>query len=139
MDLLQDRTEILIVDEDVNVVETIRTCFPLYRYHCVTATKAGVALEHLKQFRFSVVVCSADLPDFDGIELLRRCRSRNPHTAFIMLTESTDSRQALEAMKLGAHACVPKPFSPSELLACVEQVIDTLRSKVINDISRALI
>ena len=139
MDVFQDRTEILIVDEDVNVVETIRTVFPTSRFECVTATKAGVALEYLKQFRFSVVVCSADLPDFDGIELLRRGRSRYPQTAFIMLTERTDSRQALEAMKLGAHACVPKPFGPSELLACVEQIIETQRSKVVEAISRALV
>ena len=139
MDLFPDRTEILIVDDDVNVVETIRTAFPQSRYLCVTATKAGVALEQLKQFRFSVVVCSADLPGIDGIEILRRCRSRSPHTAFIILTDATDSRQALEAMRLGAHACVPKPFSPSELVAYVEQVIESQRLKVIGEISRALL
>ena len=111
MELLEDRTKILIVDEDVNVVETIRTCFPVSRYECITATKSGVALELLKQMRFSVAVCSVDLSDIDGIELLRRSRAKYPHTAFIMLIETGNSRQAMEAGKLGAHACVPKPFT----------------------------
>jgi len=42
-------------------------------------------------------------------------------------------------MKLGAHACLPKPFSPSELLGYIEQVIETQRSKVVDEISHALL
>jgi response regulator RpfG family c-di-GMP phosphodiesterase len=138
MEFSQDTIKLLIAEEDVQVAETIRSCFPSPRYQCAIATRAPAALELLKQNQFSVVLCAIRLPGMDGLELLRRGMDRSPHSAFLILSDPLDLNLAIEAKTRGACGYLEKPFDCQQLVSVVEQVMENQRSKAEQEIVHTL-
>jgi cyclic di-GMP phosphodiesterase len=130
--------QILIVNDDTRVVETIQASLPASRYRSVTATTGVVALELLKRFRFHVVLCVPSLPNIDGLDLLRRGLAISPYTAFLLMTDDLESSLALNAKRMGATSCLRKPIGCEELLANVEQVVEGQRLELEQEIFKAL-
>ncbi len=134
MKLSSGPIEMLIVDSDKQVVETIKSRFAPDRYHCATATRGAGALEVLKRSQFSVVLCALRLPGIGGVEVLRRGLAMSPQAAFLMLADPFDSKLAAEATRAGACDCLQKPFELDEVAARVERAIELQRSKVVQEI-----
>jgi DNA-binding NtrC family response regulator len=59
------------------------------------------------------------------LELLRDWKSKQPQTAFVLLTDGRDVSAAVEAMKLGAEDCLVKPVDSRELRELVRAVLDS--------------
>ena len=134
-----DRIKLLIVDEDIQVVETIQSCFPASQYHCVTAASAEEAFELLDGVEFRLVLCAMRLSGVGGIEVLRRGLSRNPQAAFLMMSSPSDWELAIEAMRTGASDCLRKPFQCEELMLSVERAFENQRLKAERDMFHALL
>ena len=62
------------------------------------------------------------LPGMDGLEVLRKIRSRN-RLPILMLTAKGDETDRVVGLEIGADDYVPKPFSPRELLARLRAVL----------------
>ncbi|MBI2816330.1 MAG: HD domain-containing protein [Acidobacteria bacterium] len=131
--------ELLVIDANHDVVATIQSCFPPPRYHCVTATRATVALELLRESQFDVVLCSLRLTGMTGVQLLRRGLRTNPQAAFLMLSDPLDSVLEIEAMKIGAYDCIHKPFTCEELVADVERSLEKQLSVIEQEIFQTLV
>ncbi|HEX2087577.1 MAG TPA: response regulator transcription factor, partial [Solirubrobacteraceae bacterium] len=71
-----------------------------------------------------LVVLDVMLPGFDGLEVMRRLRDRDPDgTRVILLTARGEAADRIAGLKQGADDYVVKPFSPGELVARVEAVL----------------
>jgi two-component system cell cycle response regulator len=79
-----------------------------------------------------VLLLDHELPGVDGMEMLERLRADESMAAVpvIMLTESEDPAQLVEALRRGAHDYLRKPFDPAELDA---RVVAALRVKLLHD------
>jgi DNA-binding NtrC family response regulator len=64
------------------------------------------------------------LPDFDGIEMVRRCKEISPKTEIIMVTGFGSVEKAIEATKAGAFYYVEKPVEFEELLVLIEKAVE---------------
>ena len=80
---------------------------------CETGTEG---LARLKGEQFDVVITDLRLPGVDGMEVLKAAKARDGECVVIMMTAFATIQSAVEALKLGAHDYLMKPFAPEELL-----------------------
>jgi diguanylate cyclase (GGDEF)-like protein len=135
------RERVLVVDDD----DDIRELLALTLRHegwAVTAARSGSeALVALRQQGPAVALIDFQLPDMNGLELIRLTRAVDPNLACIVVTGQGSEHVAVEIMKAGAVDYLVKPFEPRMIAAVVRQAIEDRRfrsSRLYRDITRDL-
>lgn len=90
----------------------------------VQADSAGRARELVARSRPDLVTVDLQIGDDDGLELLRSLRADHPHLALAVLTGSTSTEGAVDALRSGATAFIPKSTEPEELRQALTAVRD---------------
>jgi two-component system, OmpR family, KDP operon response regulator KdpE len=118
---------ILVVDDEPDVVESIRIGFTLHwrEIDVLGATTGETALDAVEHERPDIVLLDVGLPDIDGFEVLRRIREFS-EVPVVMLTARDDSMDKVKGLELGADDYVTKPFNHLELMARVRAVLRRL-------------
>ncbi|MFD1626186.1 sigma-54-dependent transcriptional regulator [Azospirillum griseum] len=75
----------------------------------------------------AVVVTDIRLPGMDGLDLLRSLHAADPERPVVLMTGHGDVAMAVQAMKMGAHDFIEKPFSPDYLVEVVRRALDKRR------------
>ena len=119
------RRRILVVDDDRNIVQLVRTYLEKDGYQVGTAYDGEEALDAAEHFKPDLVVLDLMLPGVDGLEVCKRLRWTSD-VPIIMLTARTTETDKLAGLDLGADDYVTKPFSPRELLARMRAVFRRL-------------
>ncbi|MEM6470690.1 MAG: sigma 54-interacting transcriptional regulator [Planctomycetota bacterium] len=88
---------------------------------------AKQAMAALRKQDFDVVVTDVMLPDGDGLDVLRKIREHDKHLPVILMTSSSDSGLAIQAMKLGALDYLLKPIDVSEMRDVVSRALEIRR------------
>jgi len=81
-----------------------------------------IALSYFEQWGADVIVTDIRMKGIDGIEVLKRVKKINPNTSVIMMTAYGTVDSAVQAMKLGAHDYITKPFSSERLILVIEKL-----------------
>ena len=113
------RQPILVVDEDVRVQRLLARVLRGARYEVAIAASAREALAVLATRRFGVVVSDLQMPDIDGIELLREIRRRDIDVPIVFVTDTPDAQRADSTFETGAVRYMAKPVDASLFLAAV--------------------
>lgn len=116
---------ILVVDDDVDVAETIRRSLS-HKGHRVAAVYNGTeALETVKKEQPNLIVLDVVMPHMDGIEVCRRLRrdSKTAHVPIIFLTAMDRMADKIEGFEAGADDYITKPFDIQELELRVRAVL----------------
>lgn len=111
----ENQFSILLVDDDPNILASLKRVFLEEPYRVETAHDGDQALEYLAQTHFHVALVDLRMPGKDGLELLRCIRERHPHTDVLLLTAHGGVKEAVKAIKLGALDFLEKPFAPEAL------------------------
>ena len=119
---MSEALKILIVDDD----PVIRTLLEKYlaSTHSVHGAENGImALELLRQHDSDIdlILCDIDMPELDGLGLLKRLRIEFPDIGVIMISGSTDTRTAIRAIREGAYDYISKPIGELDEVAIVIQ------------------
>lgn len=112
----------LLIDDDERLASLVTDHL---RGEGVVVTHAGdgaKGLAALDAGTFDVVLLDVMMPGLDGMEVLRRLRSRHK-VPVIMLTARGDEADRVRGLELGADDYVPKPFGPRELHARIRAVL----------------
>ncbi|MGK3959084.1 response regulator [Sorangium sp. So ce291] len=94
----------------------------------VAETASGFeALRRMHRGAYDAVIIDINLPDIDGLELIRFIRQSRHHrdVALIVVSAMSSARERERAVRLGAHAFVAKPFSPDTLVAAVRRGLES--------------
>jgi signal transduction histidine kinase/ActR/RegA family two-component response regulator len=120
---------ILVVDDNADDRELVRTSLEHYGAVVRTAASTQEACERFRRDRPDVVVSDLVMPDQDGLELIRQIRAMDqgvgrltPAAALSALARAEDRRRALSA---GYQMHVTKPIDPLELAATIERLAAT--------------
>jgi two-component system KDP operon response regulator KdpE len=107
---------VLVVEDDRQIVRTLRTSLQARGYDVVSAADGSTALGVLRSDGVDLVILDLGLPDLDGLEVLARLRAfaRQP---VIVLTVRDSQSDKVAALDRGADDYVIKPFDMEELLA----------------------
>ncbi|MEM7698807.1 MAG: sigma-54 dependent transcriptional regulator [Verrucomicrobiota bacterium] len=111
---------ILVIDDEVAVVNLLAATCRQKDHTVVTALSAQEALDELKRDTFDLMIVDINLPDSNGLEVVRYGREHAKTTRVIMVTGFGTVESAVEAMRLGAFDYMTKPFEPSDLQKAVE-------------------
>ena len=84
-------------------------------YSVDTAATGAEAIERFDQGGHHLAICDLQLPDMDGLEVMRHMKDANPTTEVIVVTGYGSVQRAVEATKAGAFYFVEKPFDFEEL------------------------
>ena len=112
-------TRVLVVDDDPQIVRTLRINLELRGYAVDSATDGAGALRSAVRVRPDVVVLELGLPDMDGLEVIRGLRAWT-RVPVIVLTGRAGT--AVPVLDAGADDYLTKPFLVEELLARIRAV-----------------
>ena len=112
-------TKILIIDDDSNVTEVLKSYFENEGYDVKVATDGMEGLNYFKIFSPDLVLLDVMLPGLSGFEVIKQI----PKTPVIFVTAKTSLNDKLAGLYLGGDDYIVKPFEILELIARVESVL----------------
>lgn len=122
--MTHQRADILVVDDDAGILETLEDVLLKEGHRVHTAKLGTAALNRLVQSPpVDVAIVDFRLPDISGLDLLNRLKVVSPDTEVILITEYASLATALDAINGQAAAYLVKPLDPDHLLKTVEQAL----------------
>lgn len=121
--------KILIVDDQQVMRSLMRYTLEQIGFVKMEQARSGVeALELLRNDRFNLIICDFNMPEMDGLQLLKEVRSdaNLKKTAFIMLSGRADRELVVKAAQAGVNNYVSKPFTVETLKQKIEAVFGAL-------------
>jgi DNA-binding NtrC family response regulator len=106
---------ILIVDDEQSMCEMLAILLKKEGLEVRSAGSRAEAADLLRQGPVDLVLTDVQLPDGDGLEILRHVKAASPETAVVVMTAYGTTEMAVAARKLGAEAYILKPFDVDEL------------------------
>ncbi|MBT3422988.1 MAG: sigma-54-dependent Fis family transcriptional regulator [Bacteroidetes bacterium] len=116
--------EILIVDDEKVIRETLKDILEYEKYKIEEAADGLQAIEKIKKKKYDAVLCDIKMPKMDGIEVLEQSMAINPDVPFIMISGHGTVEIAVEATRKGAFAFISKPPDLNQLLLHIRNAID---------------
>jgi two-component system, OmpR family, response regulator len=108
---------VLVVDDEPSLAELLASVLRYEGWEIQTAGDGSSAVRVAREFRPDAVVLDIMLPDFDGLEVLRRVRAELPHVCVLFLTARDAVEDRVAGITAGGDDYVTKPFSLEEVLA----------------------
>jgi len=116
--------EILIIDDEVNLRETLTRILQQAGYRATSVENGAEGLKLLEETKFALVFLDIRLPEKDGLQVLAKIRKLDWSLPVIFLTGHGTLESAMEAVRLGATDYILKPVDPDVLLARVRIILN---------------
>lgn len=118
-------TRILAVDDSPSMREMVRLALTAVGFEVSQAVDGQQALEMARKSVFDLVLSDVNMPEMDGIELIRALRAEAAyrHTPILMLTTEASLDRKREGKEAGATGWIVKPFDPAQLVATMQRVL----------------
>lgn len=115
---------ILFVDDSGTMRTIVSQTLQLSQFKVVQATNGLEALNSFKSNPVDLIITDINMPEMDGISLIKEIRAINTDVPILVLT--TESRDSLkqEAFKLGANGWVVKPFKPTQIISMINEILN---------------
>jgi len=120
-------TRCLVVDDDPNLRRVLARLMQSDGFDCEEASNGWEALAALERRPATFVLTDLNMPELDGIGLLREIRARYPDTAVVMITAVAEVGTAVSCLSAGAMDYLTKPFHIDEVKARVRQALERRR------------
>jgi two-component system, OmpR family, response regulator len=108
---------ILTVDDETSLTELLSMALRYEGWEVTTAASGLSAVKSARETRPDAIVLDMMLPDFDGLEVMRRIRAEQPDVPVIFLTAKDGLDDRIGGLTAGGDDYVTKPFSLEELVA----------------------
>ena len=116
--------KLLVVDDERSMRELLSIVLRREGYDVTLAENGRAAIEHLERGRFDLLISDIKMPDMTGVDVLRGAKRLDPDILGIMITAFASADTAIEAMRLGAHDYLSKPFDVDELKMKVRNALE---------------
>lgn len=124
---------VLVVDDEPNLTELLSMALRYEGWKVRAAASGLEAVRAAREFQPDAVVLDMMLPDFDGMEVLRRMRGDSPTVPVLFLTAKDAVEDRVAGLTAGGDDYVTKPFSLEEVVARVRALMR--RTVVVDDSS----
>jgi DNA-binding NtrC family response regulator len=121
------RASILIVDDEPNIVRTVKNALRVEGYDTDSAATGPEALEKLASRGHDLALLDVQLPQLDGLEVLRRARAQGVDIPVIVMSGHGTIETAVQATRLGAQDFLEKPLSTDKLLLTISNALELQR------------
>ncbi len=108
---------VLAVDDEPSLTELLSMAMRYEGWQVSTAASGTAAVKAARETRPDAIVLDMMLPDFDGLEVMRRIRAEDPDVPVIFLTAKDAVADRIGGLTAGGDDYVTKPFSLEEVIA----------------------
>lgn len=119
---MSDQRNILVVEDEEIIRNSLREFLTGENYAVSEAGCVADALQAAREQDFDVAICDVQLPDGDGIALLRKLHQMNPHVCILIITAYATVENAVEAFKAGAFDYIVKPVIFEDLVTKLDRL-----------------
>jgi two-component system alkaline phosphatase synthesis response regulator PhoP len=117
--------KILVVDDEVDLVKTIRFYLETEGYNVMTSHNGEDALNQARKENPDLILLDLMLPKLDGYKVCRLLKfdERYKHIPILMLTAKTQEKDKVLGMETGADEYITKPFDMDELMEKIKSYL----------------
>jgi two-component system response regulator PilR (NtrC family) len=115
---------LLVVDDERSMRELLSIVLRREGHEVTLAENGSTAIELLERGRFDLLISDIKMPDMSGVDVLRAAKRIDQDILGIMITAFASADTAIEAMRLGAHDYLSKPFDVDELKIKVRNALE---------------
>ncbi|HEY9727360.1 MAG TPA: response regulator [Chroococcales cyanobacterium] len=118
--------KILVIEDEETVRENILELLDAEGFDAIAAPNGRIGLELARQQLPDLILCDVRMPELDGYGVLQGIRS-DPAMAgipLIFLTAKASKTDLSYGLELGANAYITKPFTITELLSAISQILE---------------
>ena len=123
------RRRVLVIDDEPAMTEWLRIVIEAEGYEVRSALIGARGEEIFRQWRPDVVLTDLELPDTDGIALLRRLKEADEAPQVIMVGAQGSVARAVEAGQAGAFYFLEKPVSQEGLIDMIRKAVDRTQER----------
>jgi Response regulators consisting of a CheY-like receiver domain and a winged-helix DNA-binding domain len=127
---MPERPKILIVDDEPDVLLTLRMIFESEGFDPLLAADGETALRRVDDEHPDLVVLDIMMPVLDGWFVLAELGGRPVHPRVVVCSAKSGDADRTRAAELGADEYVTKPFEPDDLVAVIRDVLGRSRAHV---------
>ena len=117
---------VLVVDDDPDLLQSLRVLLEAYDYTVIMAPNAAAAIAAVTERQPDLVLTDIYMPDADGFELINTLRQHNVTVPVVAMSgggKVGGYDNLSVATHLGAAAVIDKPFSNASLIETIERVL----------------
>jgi two-component system chemotaxis response regulator CheY len=117
---------VLIVDDFASTRRVVKTALESKGYEVLEATQGKEAFQFLQRKNISLILSDLNMPEMDGIDLVRAIRASEKYQHLPIVLISTEARSARkqEAFLEGATSFLAKPFTMEQLCSVIERAAE---------------
>jgi len=123
----QQKSRILVVDDEVDIRESLDTLLTLEGYSVDLAQHGTEGLRKAEAGNYDLILLDLMMPDRSGMEVLKEIRERDLETPIFMITAYGSVEVAVDALKKGANDYFSKPWDNEKLLIEIDRMIASSR------------
>ncbi len=121
---MKRRSEILVVDDEEIVRESLRDWLDGVGYSVTIAASAEEALEILKEKKYNIMLADLVMPGMNGIDLMKEAKKIHPTLVAVIITAHATIQTAISAIREGAFDYIEKPFCPEKVELLIEKLVE---------------
>jgi DNA-binding NtrC family response regulator len=114
----------LVIDDDASTLQLMKFQLESEGFFVITADTGTKGLEFIRELDYDIILTDLNLPDINGIEMVKKTKEISPNTEIIMITGDGSIEKAVEAAKAGAFHYVEKPVDFDELILLIHRAIE---------------
>ncbi len=118
-----NKTHILVVDDDDRIRDLLKDYLTENRYLISTAGNAEQAKSKIRYLKFDLLILDVMMPGKDGYTLTREIK-KEFNVPIILLTAKGEDENRIKGLELGADDYLGKPFEPKELLLRIKNIVN---------------
>ena len=116
---------ILVVDDSSSIRTVVKAALTGAGYDVIEGVDGKDGLSKLKGQKIHLVISDVNMPNMDGLEMVRQLKAMPDYkfTPVCMLTTESEKSKVAEGKAAGAKAWIVKPFNPPKLLDAVAKLV----------------
>jgi DNA-binding NtrC family response regulator len=120
----KDTARVLVIDDDPDLTDVLALILESV-YHTKVANSPGEALQCIQSEDFCLVITDLNMPQMNGVELIRRIRKSKPLLPIMIMTgHGKDEPEVIAALEAGGNAVLQKPFpEPTVILEQLKKIV----------------
>ena len=118
-----EKTSILIVDDNISLCKTMSFVLERKGYATTTAKNGPEAIKNVKERPFDMIFMDIKMPLMDGVETYKNIKMIRPDAVVMMMTAYAVEDLVQEALQEGAYGIIYKPLDIDKVLAHIEKVM----------------
>lgn len=115
--------QVLLVDDEVDIVELLSEELKENGFNVQSALTADKAVEILEHFSPDIILCDYQMPRKNGLHVLEQAQVKfgKDHSFLFYLVTGQSNMTEEEALRIGVHQCVAKPFDIYKLIETIQK------------------